>query len=162
MVVINSNYIQMKKIGFVIFLALPFAALGQSAGLNTTSSAGEETASDLGTIEWTLGGIITESGSNQTHQISQGIQQGNLSVSTLTPEQATTTHVVVYPNPVAEKLTIESDQAIITYQLLDMHGNIALTGEIKNRIGTVNFSALSSGIYILITSDRHRFRVVKK
>ena len=152
----------MKKIYFIIFLFLPLSVFGQTTSLNVISSAGETSQNDYGKMEWTLGEMVSEPGASQTHQVTQGFQQGNLSVSTLTPEQPTKTKVIAYPNPVKDQLTIESDHSEIIYQVLDMQGNIVLKGAIKRKIGTVNFSTLPSGIYMLITKDKHRFRIVKQ
>ncbi len=61
--------------------------------------------------------------------------------------------ITVYPNPVTDRLTIESKDATIEmYSLYNMNGQLIQSEDLKNRAGTqyeIYFNQLPAGVYIL-------------
>ncbi|MCY1719863.1 T9SS type A sorting domain-containing protein [Prolixibacteraceae bacterium Z1-6] len=76
--------------------------------------------------------------------LSQTIKVGNLS-GILAPAE---TQIVIYPNPVKNKITIQTTEPITKLELVDLWGRTKLTQ--NNTVnGTIDVSFLQAGIYIL-------------
>lgn len=55
--------------------------------------------------------------------------------------------VRVYPNPTSGLIHIQSDKTGLTYQFVDMMGNIVLTGLVED--DKIDIGQLSRGVYVL-------------
>jgi hypothetical protein len=73
-------------------------------------------------------------------------------------------HFDMYPNPVEDQLLIEFNSVkAVSYQVLDVNGRILMDGALKN--GSIDFSSMSTGVYMLKISDGTKTitrKVVKK
>jgi phosphatidylserine/phosphatidylglycerophosphate/cardiolipin synthase-like enzyme len=73
--------------------------------------------------------------------------------------------VAAYPNPVSESLTIENNNPILSYQVIDNLGKICFQQQnINTNKTTLDFSNLSLGIYILniMTSEGKYQQIITK
>ena len=62
--------------------------------------------------------------------------------------------ILVYPNPVADQLTIDCDaNSNIQYSLVDLTGRMFLEGDIQNRKLIISLSGRPAGLYLLILTD---------
>lgn len=70
----------------------------------------------------------------------------------------------MYPNPVEDQLLIEFNSVkAVSYQVLDVNGRILMNGALEN--GSIDFSSMSTGVYMLKISDGTKAitrKVVKK
>ena len=83
------------------------------------------------------------------------------------PIPSTTTGFTIFPNPVADVLTITSDSTISAANpalahLTDLTGRLLVSGQLTSSVMTISTSTLSPGIYILtIIASNHRQKVFK-
>jgi hypothetical protein len=68
----------------------------------------------------------------------------------------------IYPNPVKDVLTIHSSEEIANIELYDLSGRVVKVSSINSTHGTIDFSALTTGMYQckLIAPD-NRFKYIK-
>ena len=79
-----------------------------------------------------------------------------IQTATTIQEQNIISDLKVYPNPIADELTIEAttkDGSILYYNLIDALGRIVLQGNTENSKTTINTSALEKGFYSLSISN---------
>ncbi|MBP8033559.1 MAG: PKD domain-containing protein [Bacteroidia bacterium] len=79
-----------------------------------------------------------------------------IQTATTIQEQNIISDLKVYPNPIADELTIEAttkDGSNLNYNLIDALGKIVLQGNIENSKATINTSALEKGFYSLRISN---------
>ena len=67
------------------------------------------------------------------------------------PAETTFESMLTYPNPVTDNLYLQIDEAAIgqTYTVYDMLGKAIKTGNLSETINTIDFGAVTSGLYIL-------------
>ena len=103
-------------------------------------------------------GFLKVCGSNDGWKLGDGttIQRNQFvtiacPVSNLAVEEISTAadNVKVFPNPVNDILNVSSDQKIISVTIYNMVGQQMLTKVINDNKGTVDVSALSSGVYVV-------------
>lgn len=75
-----------------------------------------------------------------------------------TSEAQVKNEVNIYPNPVADIVTIESKSTIKEVQIIDIEGRVLLSSASK----TINVSQLSSGIYFVKIKDNDGKEIVRK
>ncbi|MCH2223134.1 MAG: S8 family serine peptidase [Crocinitomicaceae bacterium] len=72
--------------------------------------------------------------------------------------------IELYPNPIEDNLYIEHNLTKkLSYKVLDLNGRVLSEGELKNSM--VDFSQLSSGVYVVMLTDGYKTkinRVIKK
>lgn len=77
-------------------------------------------------------------------------------------EKGDAEHLVLYPLPAKETLTIKHKNTINTIQVVDLFGNEVYKASGNNKVETINIAHLSSGIYVLIVSDDQGNRITEK
>lgn len=70
------------------------------------SSQGGFAAGSAGSISWTIGEPLSETKQSGSHLTTQGFHQADLGIANLLREQGNEAAVLVYPNPVREKLSV--------------------------------------------------------
>ncbi|WP_426483055.1 T9SS type A sorting domain-containing protein [Chryseobacterium sp. R2ACT005] len=162
----NFNTIAMTTSGTVI-----------ACGNNTTGSFGNNTSTSssnwvslgvnshmaISTGGWhTLSinndGILRVSGANNYGQIGDGTNIQKLTftqllcpISNLAVEEISTAsdHLKVFPNPVQDYLNISFDKNIISVAVYNAVGQQVLVKVINDSKGSVDFSTLTSGVYMI-------------
>ena len=87
---------------------MPCALLNiETNAQSTTAAAGGEAKSNLLSLNWTLGEVITETSSSQAITLTQGYQQSKLEVISLNQENSTNVYCNVYPNPSSDFVVID-------------------------------------------------------
>ncbi|AZB10810.1 T9SS C-terminal target domain-containing protein [Chryseobacterium sp. G0162] len=120
-------------------------------------------------------GFLTISGSNQMGQIGDGTYTHKkiftplaCPTSTLSVTEVTTKadQLKVYPNPVQDILTVSLDQKILLVTVYNAAGQLILTKAINDTKGTIDFSALPSGVYMVKVNAANDFvktvKVIKR
>ena len=73
--------------------------------------------------------------------------------------------IQVFPNPMANELSIQTDLGTISeYKLLDAHGLLIVQGQV-DKSARINTDALTAGIYFLNISNteiNQTYKVIKK
>lgn len=120
---------------YVICLTVT-ATYSTALGGNTTCS---DTYCDSSSVQKMIAGFVM-SQINVIPQSSTGINQSGSVIK-----------LNVYPNPMANELTIEVlDKAnLLSYNLIDALGRVVLTGNIESSLATINTTSLAKGFYSL-------------
>lgn len=161
----------MKKIVvFLIFSSAVLAAHAQSLPSSVIGSAGDQFSSAIGSLEWTLGEIMTETYRQSNGYFTQGFQQpATIKVTSL--EEAEEKNLWVYPNPTEGVLnvkTIESGDYL--FELFDMQGqrvaNKNSSGVIGTRIHQIDLQEFRVAMYLLrianTTNGKNTYHKIEK
>lgn len=152
----------MKTIIYTAFLLIPLLGQAQDLDQNVTGTAGNYSESGTASLSWTIGETVVESVSDGTNILTQGFQQGNLSVTLLIDEAELNYKVKVYPNPVENMLNVETDKAGVDYQLLNISGQAVSNGKLENTTQEINFSDLPAGTYFLKINNEKTHKIIKQ
>ena len=152
-----------------IFTLLPCALLNiETNAQSTTAAAGGEAKSNLLSLNWTLGEVITETSSSQAITLTQGYQQSKLEVISLNQENSTNVYCNVYPNPSSDFVVIDFKGRLdkdSKFSIFDSNGVEVLQNKIEEERSFVSIKNLSAGSYIIkITSPNlsgNNFRIIK-
>ena len=148
----------MKKwIIIIIFLLNVGLVNAQSLLSSVVGSAGDQFASASGSLEWTLGEIMTETYQQSNGYFTQGFQQpATIKITSLDEEEDK--NVVVYPNPTRDILnvkTLESGDYLI--EMFDMQGqkllNLSPTVNAGMHIHQINLQGFRVAVYLLRISN---------
>jgi hypothetical protein len=127
---------------------------GQTLPRSVISSAGGQFISSAGSLEWSLGEIMTETYSHDGGFLTQGFQQPSRVIVTSLVEDETAT--LIYPNPVSRFLYVKtaSDHEW-QVELFDLHGKRMMSPiqKIDDTRIEVDLLGLPTAIYLLGISD---------
>lgn len=151
----------MKHILLILFIA-PTLAFTQSISRDVVSAAGDEFIAATGSLSWTLGETVTETFVTDSYTLSQGFQQGDLSVTSILDPTIAGFNVNVYPNPVKNRLTINTDLQGAKYSIVNMKGKIVNTGKLNQSALQIDFTALPAGTYLLQVNKQNTHKIIKQ
>lgn len=151
----------MKKLLIVFLIGMPLLTFGQRIDRYVIAAGGEyyETAST--NISWTLGELVSDNYTVGDLFLTQGFQQGNM-VVTSNREIEAGFILKAYPNPVLDKLIIESEKQDLPFKILDIHGKVLENGIIHSSSFELDFTSYSSGIYFLWVEENQTHKIIKK
>jgi hypothetical protein len=135
---------------------------GQDLQQDVIAAAGDHFESGDVSVSWTLGEVVIGTLESEEHILTQGFQQGDLSISNLVEQSELGFIIEAFPNPVQDKLTVKFDKEKLSYQVVDILGKIHLNGTIYNGSGTIDFADQKEGIYFLVVDHRRTHKIVKK
>jgi hypothetical protein len=145
----------------VCLMHIPAKVIGQSV----ISAAGMANKNDNGSISWTLGEIVIETFETQSHYLTQGFHQPNLSVVGLENHSLLSNNIQAFPNPVKDyiNLVVEKDNIEkLNYLLYDTSGKLIFNDKLTGEQTLINFQTLSPGVYYLQVLDGTiRFKTFK-
>lgn len=167
----NNNYYSRYLTSLFFVILCSGLSFGQTLlGTKTYSSSGQTFKSNGYTFDVTIGETFVNSYVNPGIIVSQGQHQPRVMTFTLeqvTPllkstEVSTTQETVnetsknvisTYPNPVEHTLTVELEKdEILSYTVMNMQGQIVLTGYLDDLTTKVNFENFVPGNYIFYYS----------
>lgn len=136
----------MKK-NRILFFSLLTTLSGTAQ--EVVSSQGETYSNSNGSIDFTVGEVIINTGSNGTNDITQGFHQTNwnfLGVKYFAPDVA----VTIFPNPTSDVLYIKSSfYQDISYSLFDTQGKLVLKNVLCETVTQIQLNQLAPGAYSL-------------
>ena len=145
-------------------------AVAQSLTPTVLSSSGGFESSGGTSLSWTTGEVMVQTFSDGSTMLTQGFQQGNITVSTAVDEMSESAmDVQIYPNPVSNRLNVEFKNMVdqtVQVRLVDLTGKTILTREFYNPSNTqrLNLNPVNSGTYMLEVNagqKRKVFKIVK-
>jgi hypothetical protein len=140
----------MKKNTIVLFSL--FAAISVSAQ-EVVSTQGESYSNASANINFTIGEVIINTGTDGTNDITQGFHQTNwnfLGVEDFAPNYEAT----IFPNPTQDVLNIKtSSYDNVTYTLYDAQGKLVMQNLLSSEQTPIQVSQLASGSYSLTLSN---------
>ena len=129
------------------------------------SSQGQTYSNANGSIDFTVGEVIINTGSNGTNDLTQGFHQTNwnfLGVEDFAPDYQAT----IFPNPTQDVLNIKTSVfENVTYTLYDAQGKLVLQNILSAEQTPIQVSQLAPGAYSLTlnneTQNLKTFKLVK-
>lgn len=140
----------MKKNTIVLFSL--FAATSVSAQ-EVISTQGESYSNTSANINFTIGEVIINTGTDGTNDITQGFHQTNWNFLGL-EDFAPNYEVTIFPNPTQNVLNIKtSSYENVTYTLYDAQGKLVMQNLLSSEQTPIQVSQLASGSYSLTLSN---------
>jgi hypothetical protein len=158
----------LMKITFCVILLLPLGIIAGNTQSAITSS-GSDSKGTGGFVSWSVGQVAytNSTGKGGVNSIAAGVQQA-YTISVIKLRSAASFSYSVYPNPTADNLILEASNfktGKITYQLLDLKGNILRSDFISGNRTEISTGTLPSSTYILQIIQENKqvqsFKVIK-
>jgi len=129
----------------IFFTFMSHAQQGTVASGGTTNGTG-------GSSDFSIGQVVYLNYSNDSWQISEGIQQPYeiYQVNSLTEENQLL--ITFGPNPTAEQLTINVENSALndlSYALADLNGKLIIDGDLQDSKNELDIKTLAPAQYIL-------------
>jgi hypothetical protein len=157
----------MKK-NTVVFFSL-FSAATVSAQ-EVVSTQGDSYSNSNAGIDFTIGEVIINTGTDGSHDLTQGFHQTNwnfLGVEDFAPDYEAS----IFPNPTSDVLNIKTSSfENVTYTLYDAQGKLVLQSILAAEVTPIQVSHLAPGAYSLqltfeegkkSTSKSKMFKLIK-
>ena len=152
----------MKKNTIVVFSF--FAVLSGSAQ-EVVATQGDSYSNASANIDFTLGEVIIDTGTDGTNDLTQGFHQSNwnfLGVEDFAPNYEAT----IFPNPTEDVLNIRTSAfENVTYTLYDAQGKLVMQNILSGEQTPIQVSQLAPGSYTLTlnnqTQNLKTFKLVK-
>ena len=152
----------MKKNTIVVFSF--FAVLSGSAQ-EVVATQGDSYSNASANIDFTLGEVIIDTGTDGTNDLTQGFHQSNwnfLGVEDFAPNYEAT----IFPNPTEDVLNIRTSTfENVTYTLYDAQGKLVMQDILSAEQTPIQVSQLAPGSYSLTlnneTQNLKTFKLVK-
>ena len=148
-----------------IFLFATFFATFSATAQEVVSSQGETYSNANGSIDFTVGEVIINTGSNGTNDLTQGFHQTNwnfLGVEDFAPDYQAT----IFPNPTQDVLNIKTSVfENVIYSLYDAQGKLVMQNILSAEQTPIQVSQLAPGSYSLTlnneTQNLKTFKLIK-
>jgi len=132
-----------------IFLFATFFAAFSASAQEVVSSQGETYSNVNGSIDFTVGEVIINTGSNGTNDLTQGFHQTNwnfLGVEDFAPDYQAT----IFPNPTQDVLNIKTSVfENVTYTLYDAQGKLVMQNILSAKQTPIQLSQFALRSYSL-------------
>lgn len=138
---------------------------------NATATIGGEAYGNNGVVSYSIGQTVYTSQIGTNGSVSQGVQQAFEISQVLGLEEASGINLLmsVYPNPVADNLTLQVENyplEQLTYSFYDSNGRILEEKAVLSIQTNINVNGLPSSIYFLKVKSKNReiknFKIIKK
>lgn len=148
----------------LIFLSLLLVT--SATAQEVVSSQGETYSNANGSIDFTLGEVIINTGTDGTNDLTQGFHQTNwnfLGVEDFAPDYEAT----IFPNPTQDVLNIRASiYENVTYTLYDSQGKLVMQNLLSAAQTPIQVSQLAPGSYSLTlknsTQNLKTFKLIKQ
>jgi len=152
----------MKKHTLVLFSLL---ATGTVSAQEVVSTQGDSYSNASGSIDFTLGELIINTGTDGTNDITQGFHQTNWNFVGL-DDNDPSYEATIFPNPTSELLNIRTSTfENVTYTLYDAQGKLILQDKLSAEQTPIQVNQLAPGSYSLTlnneTQNLKTFKLIK-
>jgi hypothetical protein len=153
----------MKKTAFVLFSL--FATISVSAQ-EVVSTQGDSYSNGSGSIDFTLGEVIINTGTDGTNDLTQGFHQSNWSVVGVV-DYDLSYEALVFPNPTEDILNIRTHAfENVMYSLYDAQGKLIIQNKLSAEQTLIQVSQLAPGSYSLTLNNQTQhlktFKLIKQ
>ena len=153
----------MKKKTIVLFSL--FASISVSAQ-EVIATQGESYSNAIANIDFTIGEVIIDTGTDGTNDLTQGFHQTNwnfLGVEDFAPDYEAS----IFPNPTSDVLNIRTSTfENVTYTLYDAQGKLVMQNILSAEQTPIQVSQLAPGSYSLTlnneTQNLKTFKLIKQ
>ncbi len=135
-----------KLIVTIMFCTILYGAKAQMI----LATAGDSFTNSEGVITWTIGEIITETFTNGSIVLTQGMQQKPHNVTETYVFSQPGVKVVISPNPAKYMITVNSNSnSTLHTSIYDMNSRIVISKKLKNNRENIDISNLKPGLYLV-------------
>ena len=129
------------------------------------SSQGDSYTNSGGSLDFTIGEVVTFTGSNIENILTQGFHQTNWSFVNI-ENHVPSYEAIIFPNPAEDFLNIQASlYEDVSYILYDEMGKLILQGRLLTEKTSLEVSQLATGRYSLILNNSKEnlktFNIVK-
>jgi len=152
-----------KKAAFLLFSL--FATISVTAQ-EIVSTQGDSYTNASGNIDFTIGEVIINTGTDGTNDLTQGFHQTNWNFVGL-EDHAPSYEAIIFPNPTSEVLNIRTSTfKNVTYTLYDAQGKLVMQNILSAEQTPIQVSQLAPGNYSLTlnsqTENLKTFKLIKQ
>ncbi len=152
----------MKKKAILLFSLFPCLAANSQQILSTQ---GDSYSNSIAKIEFTIGELIINTGTNGTNDITQGYHQTNWNFLGV-EDFGANYEAVIFPNPTEEILYIKTSEfENVIYSLYDAQGRLIMQNLLSAEQTPIQLTQLSAGSYSLTLKNEaqnlKQFNLVK-
>jgi hypothetical protein len=153
----------MKKTAFILFSL--FATISVSAQ-EVVSTQGDSYSNASASIDFTIGEVVINTGTDGTNDLTQGFHQTNWTFLGV-EDFATNYEAIIFPNPTQDILNIRTSTfENVTYTLYDAQGKLVMQNIISAVQTPIQVSQLAPGAYSLTlnndTQNLKTFKLIKQ
>ncbi len=124
-----------------------------SVGQTVVSSQGDSYETATGSLSFTIGEVVIDTGTDGSNDLTQGFHQTNWNFVGL-DDYDVDYEANIYPNPTSDMLNVEVvNFENVNYAMYDATGRIVSFGKLSEVITQINVEHLESGSYNLELSD---------
>lgn len=130
------------------------------------SSQGESYSNASGSVDFTIGEVVINTGTDGNNDITQGFHQTNWNFLGL-DDQNPSIEVSIFPNPLEKYLNIQTGAFTgMNYIMYDANGRIVRQGNLLEQTTQIETTELSPASYSLVVRDENNtliktFKLVK-
>ena len=153
----------MKKNTLVLFSIL--ATLSVTAQ-EIVATQGDSYTNSSGSIDFTIGEVIINTGTDGTNDLTQGFHQTNWNFVSI-EDHVPSYEAIIFPNPTSAILNIRTSSfENVTYTLYDVQGKLVLQDKLSSVQTPIQVSQLTPGSYSLTlnndTQNLKTFQLIKQ
>jgi hypothetical protein len=154
----------MKKL--LLFGALALCSSSISFAQEVVSSQGDSYNNSNGSVDFTIGEVVVNTGTDGTNNLTQGFHQTNWNFLGIDNHEQNF-EAIVYPNPLGSELVIQTEFfENMTYILYDATGRIVAENKLSALETGIDVSTLAPSAYSLVLrnenqENRKTFKLVK-
>jgi hypothetical protein len=141
----------MKKNTLVL---ISFFSVGLLSAQEVVSTQGDSYSSGVANIDFTIGEVVIDTGTDGSNDLTQGFHQTNWTFVSV-QDHVSNYEVDVYPNPTQDLLKIQTgDYNNVSYTLFDSQGRIVLQNQLISDLTTIQVAHLATGTYTLRLNNK--------
>lgn len=153
----------MKKRTLLVFSLLSTLAV---TAQEVVSTQGDSYSNASANIDFTIGEVVINTGTDGTNDLTQGFHQTNWNFVGL-EDHIPSYEATIFPNPTSEVLNIRTSTfENVTYTLYDAMGKLVLQDKLSAEQTPIQVSQLAPGSYTLIlnnqTQNLKTFKLIKQ
>ena len=149
----SLKHFHMKKRTLFLFSLLSTIAVSAQ---EVVSTLGDSYSNASSNIDFTIGEVIINTGTDGTVDLTQGFHQTNWNFVGM-EDHSPSFKVTVFPNPTSEELQIRTSSFDnVTYTLYDSKGKLILQDKLSAEQTTVQVSQLAPGSYSITLNNQTR------
>jgi len=150
-----------KNILLVLSLLISVCATAQEV----VSTQGDSYSNTSGSIDFTVGEVVINTGTDGSNSITQGFHQSNWSLVGVVDHDLSY-EAIVFPNPTEDILNIRTHAfENVMYSLYDAQGKLIIQNKLSAEQTLIQVSHLAAGSYSLILNNKIQklktFKLVK-
>lgn len=152
----------MKKQTLLVLSLLSTMSLSAQEVISTQ---GDSYINGTGSIDFTIGEVVIDTGTDGTNDITQGFHQTNWNFLGLEDHDPNYT-ASIFPNPTTDELNISASKfENVTYSLYDANGKLIMQNQLTAEQTTISANQLEPGQYSLVLTDENQnlktFKLIK-